>query len=320
VLHTSEQDCAVPYIKFINRSTNMSNIFHPGELAVQRQAGVQDMAKRVGKIIKASIPLSAANFFIEQAFAIFASVDPQKQLWASILTGKPSFMYNIDAHTLLVRALPHETDPLFVNVTTGSDVGMLAIDFATRRRMRLNGTTELHKDGFIIRANQVYANCPKYIQQRTFTMQFADNCEPSANTNSELSREQVKWITSADTFFIATAHPTGGADASHRGGNPGFVHVRDNQLIIPDYSGNLMFNTLGNIVSNPNTGLLFLDFKGNRSLQLTGQAEVVWDEDQITQHTGAERLILFDIKHVIETQNAMPFVWSFQSFSPVNPT
>ena len=78
-----------------------------------------------------------------------------------------------------------------------------------------------------------------------------------------LTDEQRRLISSADTFSIASAHPEAGADASPRGGNPGFVpFLGENALEFTDYSGNTMFNTLGNIAANPGTGLLFLDFEG----------------------------------------------------------
>ncbi len=298
----------------------MEPIFHAGELAVQRQAGVQHMAARVGNSIKPTIPLPAADFLTGRPFTILASIDSEKRPWASILAATPPFMHVIDAQTLLVHALPAACDPLHANLAAGSAVGMLAIDFATRRRMRLNGTAELRENAFIIHTQQVYANCPKYIQERTLSVSPANDTTPESQTSHRLSAEQSKWIAAADTLFMATAHPEGGADASHRGGNKGFVHVvNDQQMIIPDYSGNMMFNTLGNIAVNPNTGLLFLDFAENRTLQLTGQAIIVWDEAQIAQYAGAERLVVFDIERIIETKNALPFTWTFQSYSPFNP-
>ncbi|MEM8857452.1 MAG: pyridoxamine 5'-phosphate oxidase family protein, partial [Chloroflexota bacterium] len=135
-----------------------------------------------------------------------------------------------------------------------------------------------------------------------------------------LSSEQTNWIRTADTFFVASSHPEKGTDASHRGGNPGFIQVDGNsRLVWPDYSGNMMFNTLGNIAANPKTGLLFIDFKNNRTLQLTGRANIVWEADQIAEHPGAERLVSFKIDEVIELQNVSPFVWTFNSSSPFNP-
>lgn len=299
----------------------MNNVFHEGELAMQRQAGVESMAARVGRGIHATIMPAAANFLAERPFVILASSDSEKRPWASILTGTPPFMHTLDEQTLLIRAFPLISDPLLANLKAGSDVGLLAIDFATRRRMRLNGTAVRRNNEVIIQANQVYANCPKYIQARSLSMHPLTGDPPETSATTYLSAEQVEWIATADTFFIATAHPEGGADASHRGGNKGFVQVKDNrQLIIPDYSGNLMFNTLGNIAANPKTGLLFLDFERNRHLQLTGQAKIVWENAQIAHHAGAERLVVFETEQVIETKNALPFVWTFQSYSSFNPT
>jgi len=73
------------------------------------------------------------------------------------------------------------------------------------------------------------------------------------------------------------------------------------QIIWPDYAGNKMFNTLGNIVANPRAALLFLDFEGNRTLQLAGRAEIVWDKAQVAPYEGAERLLVFEVEQVIET-------------------
>jgi predicted pyridoxine 5'-phosphate oxidase superfamily flavin-nucleotide-binding protein len=286
----------------------MNTVFHAGELAVQQRAGVQQMAARVGNGIRPVISSAAAQFLAERPFAIIAMTDKQSQTWASLLTGDPPFIYTLDKQTVQIKTLPHTADPLLAGLENGGDVGLLAIDFATRRRMRLNGVAHADNDGFTIKAQQVYANCPKYIQARHLSMQPQIGDAPHTCITQQLSEEQQRWLETADTFFIASAHPEGGADASHRGGHAGFVQVLSpTQLIWPDYAGNMMFNTLGNIAANPSVGLLFLDFVGNRTLQLTGQAKIVWDEVQISQFIGAERLVLFEIVQVIETQNALPF-------------
>lgn len=298
----------------------MNKVFHEGELAVQRQVGVEQMSARVGNAIKPIIPPAAANFLQEHPFAIISAADENGQLWASILLGEAPFMKALDERTIYINALPNKTDPLSHILTTGSQVGLIAIEFETRRRMRVNGTVEMLQNSFLIHTDQVYANCPKYIQARFLSESTDINVPQSSELTDQLSAKQSEWIQTADTFFIASAHPEGHADASHRGGNKGFVHVEDdNYLIWPDYAGNMMFNTLGNIALNPSTGLLFIDFDGNRTLQLTGQAEIVWDEAQIAQYAGAERLIRFQVNAVIETKNALPFTWVFDSFSPANP-
>ena len=135
-----------------------------------------------------------------------------------------------------------------------------------------------------------------------------------------LREEQQQWIRAADTFFVASHHPDGGADASHRGGHPGFVHVLNaNRVIWPDYSGNTMFQTLGNIASNSQAGLLFIDFESGSTLQLTGKARIIWDRERTARFPGAERLVEFDLEEAIEIAGASPLGWRFMGHSPLNP-
>jgi hypothetical protein len=93
-------------------------------------------------------------------------------------------------------------------------------------------------------------------------------------------------MAAADTFFIASANPGGNLDASHRGGQPGFVRRRGEQLWIPDYRGNSMFNTLGNLAVNPAAGLLFIDFAAGESLQLTGTTAIDLNDPDDEGRTG----------------------------------
>jgi predicted pyridoxine 5'-phosphate oxidase superfamily flavin-nucleotide-binding protein len=135
-----------------------------------------------------------------------------------------------------------------------------------------------------------------------------------------LNAEQQTCIRRADTFFIATFHPEAGADASHRGGMPGFVTVLSpNELEWPDYSGNNMFQSLGNLSVYPKAGLLFVDFEGGSTLQLTGEAEVLWDEDLALRFPGAKRLLKFHMDEVIATEGAFPQRWQLVEYSPANP-
>jgi predicted pyridoxine 5'-phosphate oxidase superfamily flavin-nucleotide-binding protein len=110
--------------------------------------------------------------------------------------------------------------------------------------------------------------------------------------------------------LIATAHPAQGADAFHRGGIPGFIQVLNAQTLrFPDYSGNNMFQTLGNLAVNANAGLLFVDFEQGHTLQLTGTATILWDANQCAAFPGARRVIQFSVDQVQETHNATPLRW-----------
>jgi uncharacterized protein len=201
-------------------------------------------------------------------------------------------------------------------------VGMIAIEFATRRRMRLNGRAQVGADGAItIRAQQVYSNCPKYIQSRRWRGRPPESdATPVVQRQSVLAEDQQRWIREADTFFIASHHPEGGADASHRGGLPGFVRVlNDHRLVWPDYAGNTMFQSLGNIAVNPQAGLLFIDFERGQTLQLTGRARILWDPERIAEFAGAERLVEFDVDEAAEIAGAHSLEWRFLDYSRENP-
>ena len=121
-------------------------------------------------------------------------------------------------------------------------------------------------------------------------------------------------------MFIASAHPDGGADVSHRGGNPGFVRVVDARtLILPDYAGNTMFQTLGNLQANPHTGLLLIDFVGGTTLQVAGTARIIWDAERTAGFVGAERLVEVTVADVVEITDAHPFRSDTVEYSSFNP-
>ena len=294
--------------------------FHEGELAVQKQAGTQRMASRVGTGIQPFIFDGADKFLRDQVMLVTSSIDEQKHVWASILTGEPGFLQPIDETRLYILALPLDSDPLAQNIKPGSLVGLLAIDLANRLRVRVNGiVAQQTADGFIVEARQVYGNCQKYIQSRQIA-EIPARADHHAQHGLGLGSDQQEWIRSADTFFIASAHASGGADASHRGGNPGFVHVlSDRVLEFPDYAGNTMFNTLGNIAVNPATGLLFVDFKTGRTLQLTGQATILWQSERIAEYAGAQRIVQFEVAEGIETSSGLAFRFGHPRYSRFNP-
>ncbi len=301
----------------------MATIYHPGELSVQTRAGRRDMANRVGKSIRAAVPPSAQEFLRRQPLAIIGTVDSDGRHWASLLSGHPGFMQTVDEQTVRITARPTPGDPLADNLAIGGHAGVIVIDFATRHRMRLNGNIQLQPDDTILlHVRQAYANCPKYIQARQWQIAASPSPQqPLALRAAGITEGQENWIHRADTFFVASSYPDGGADASHRGGNPGFVRVVNrSRLVWPDYSGNMMFQTLGNIAANPRIGLLFMDFENGGTLQLTGQAYINWDPDRSAAFSGAERLIEFDIEEAVEIIGASPFRWRFLESSPFNPT
>ncbi len=194
---------------------------------------------------------------------------------------------------------------------------MPGIELHTSRRNRLNGTVHrTQQDGFDVRVGQSYGNCPQYIQRRDFD--FArDPMERSGYDPvhfDSLDGRPAEMIAKADTFFVASYVDREDGerqiDVSHRGGRPGFVRIgEDGVLTIPDFAGNLFFNTLGNILANPLAGLVFADFEAGDLLQLSGDAQVILESPEIGAFQGAERLWRFRPTQIVYRQEASPLRW-----------
>jgi hypothetical protein len=80
-----------------------------------------------------------------------------------------------------------------------------------------------------------------------------------------------------------------------------------------------MFQTLGNIATDPRVGLLFVDFDTGTTLQLTGQAHFLWDRRDLAELNGAERAVEIQIGEIVETEGPGPLGWRFRGYSPFNP-
>ncbi len=296
--------------------------FHAGELEVQQRADVRAIADDVGDSIADFVPDRTRDFLERRRFAVLGTVDPHNRAWASVVTGEPGIIKVPDPHTLRLDSLPPAGDPLLENLAGDSHAALLAIDFLNPRRVRINGRGIINDGGIYIRTEQVYGNCPRYIQERILvgSRQTDPAYSDALSCSSALSATQREQITQADTFFIATDHPDCGTDLSHKGGSRSFVRVIDaRHLSFPDYNGNSMFNTLGNITVNPHAGLLFIDFDTGRTLQLTGLASVDWSPEHARVFAGAERVVDFEIEEIIDNGAGFPLLSRFRQFSRFNP-
>jgi uncharacterized protein len=295
--------------------------FHSGEIAVQERAGVRDIAEDVGEGIVDHLPPGASEFLERRQMAVLGTVDSRGNVWASVVTGAPGFIETVDDRALKIAARIPSSDPLFSNLASEGHAALFAPDFVASRRVRVNGRGVIKDGAIYIRTEEVYGNCRRYLQERIFVgsrQPAAANQTASAGT--ALSASQREQISRADTFFVATDNPERGADVSHKGGNPGFVRIlAERHLAYPDYNGNSMFNTLGNLTVNPRAGLLFIDFDSGATLQLTGRASIDWSPDRARKFAGAERVVDFELEQVIDTPMGFPLIAKFRQFSRNNP-
>jgi predicted pyridoxine 5'-phosphate oxidase superfamily flavin-nucleotide-binding protein len=314
-------------------STNDVNgtvVWHAGELALQASVGMAERMAEVGpRVIRDHMPDQHRAFFEQLSWLVVGALDDSGMPWASVLEGSPGFVHSPDPRVLRVGAVPAVQDPLSRCLHDGTALGLLGIELHTRRRNRMNGTTMLREGGLDVGVMESFGNCPQYIQKRV-TADASTHGEdgervrtpPVSSRAATLSADDRSVIAHADTFFVASGVlPRHGADAarvdvSHRGGRPGFVKVEGNCLTVPDFSGNRHFNTLGNLLLNPQAGLLFVDFESGDLLHVGGDVELVPDGSELASFAGAERLWRVHVRTVVRRPAAIAGRWQFVEASP----
>ncbi len=301
--------------------------FHEGELRAQELAGEREQGESNGAMIGKKIMSGAVNFIRAQKMAVVSSRDTAGRRWASVVLGQAGFLEpSSDRRSLTMAIDPAENnakDPLWENLKADAHIGVLIIELASRRRLRVNGQAFRAKDALSVMVEESFANCPKYITRREIKIQPREQIakEERVLQGQRLGKPQISMLAVTDVLFLATGHPQGGADASHRGGNPGFVEVVDaNTLRIPDYYGNSLFNTLGNLLVDPHYGIVIPNFQSGRMLQLTGTAKVTWSgSDKEQRSGGTNRFVEYHVDEWRERTLPASVHETVLDYSPYNP-
>ena len=282
---------------------------------------MRDQIERVGRHgIRAQMPDQHRELFEALPLLIVGSMDAAGRVWASMLGGEPGFVRSPSPQRLRIQAEPALGDPLRERLTLGSPLGLLGIQLETRRRNRANGRIVLRDaDSFSVDIEQSFGNCKQYIQARepSFDPSRLGTAAPPRAEAQRLSARACELLAGTDTFFIASASAAAasgsdgeGVDVSHRGGRPGFVRVSEGplatQLTIPDFRGNFMFNTLGNLEVNAHAGIVCADFRTGDVLSLTGTAQAIWEGPELDSFAGAERLLSFEVELGVLLERALP--------------
>lgn len=304
----------------------MSEPFHRGEIEIQELTGERGAAVLNGRLIAPAIPAGARGFLADQHFCVLGWAARDGEIWAAVLAGSPGFASADEAGRVLTLAIDGGSAilpriPPFSGLCENDQLGVLFIEPATRRRLRVNGRVgRIEADRLTVEVAEAFPNCPKYIQRRELVPLDAPGSAGGVETGDGMTAEISAWVAAADTFFVASACPGGPVDASHRGGRPGFVVVDGGRLRIPDYPGNSMFGTLGNFAVNPRAGLVFPDFAANRMLQLTGDVSLdLRSREDIAKTGGTARWWEFAPRRWIVSPLNRAFRWTLLDSSPFNP-
>jgi predicted pyridoxine 5'-phosphate oxidase superfamily flavin-nucleotide-binding protein len=292
--------------------------YHSGEREAQRLAGEQDIADAREGMVRSAIPRQVFEWLREQTLLAIATLEASDHLWATVVPGERGFL-EPDAtgtHLWIQGAMP---STVLTGLKSGGNIGLLAIDLNSRQRMRINGTATALPAGLHVSVQEAFFNCPKYITRRT-ALPSATNSERAEREGSQLLAEHLQLLNETDVLFLATTHPERGLDVSHRGGDPGFVQLLpDGRIRVPDYTGNSLFNSLGNLLIDTRVALAVPNLRTGTILQITGTAAIRWndtDEDDITG--GTHRFV--DIVPIAwHTEDGGPVSLGTSELSPFNP-
>ena len=302
--------------------------FHAGERAVQSIVGVRDKIERAGRnMIREQMPDLHRELFELLPMIVVGSISDSGRLWASFLCGEPGFVSTPSAKLLRVQAKPMLGDPLAEHLAVGAPLGVLGIRLESRSRVRANGRVVARdSESFSVQVEQSFGNCQQYIQAREpiFEPALLGQAAAALSETARLSARASALLAATDTFFIASASVNAssggdgeGVDISHRGGRPGFVRLSQDadatRLTIPDFRGNFLFNTLGNLHANPHAGIVCADFASGDVLTLTGSAKTIWDSPERAAFEGADRLLEFKVESGLLLPRALAL--RFQGFS-----
>ncbi|KAJ5662022.1 uncharacterized protein N7477_009638 [Penicillium maclennaniae] len=299
--------------------------WHDGEERMHRLMRVPDMDNP-------AVPYLSANggYFLTQAPLIaVGTVDSQGRPWTSIWGGKKGFRW---AHCRIHNRAQDSARPSMKEgaprQSPGNMVSGLAIDLEHRRRWKLFGRMvagsldeELGQVQLAVHIDESLGNCPKYLNKKHVVP-----VRPSPTLKSDspqLPATAIELLSRADTIFVSSRHGTSDMDTNIRGGPPGFVRLESNNghavLIYPEYSGNRLYQTLGNLQTTPLAGYVVPDFETGDVLYLTGRAEVLVGQDAAAVLSRSNLAVRVTVAAAFFVDKGLAFRGHPGEPSPYNP-
>jgi uncharacterized protein len=254
----------------------MNSVYHDGERYIQEQMGVRDKSDSLSSMIYHEMPVVAAQFLESLNFAVVTFSTSNQELFSSVLFDINSFITILHTKEIVINLEKSSFIPDNILGEKNLNIGLLGLEFENRMRIRVNGKGKIEDNKLFLVIDEVYSNCPKYINDRKIVGKVDFFNDSILDKYTTLVNECKKIIENSDTFFIATNHENKGSDISHKGGKKGFLKIiSPTQLEFDDFPGNNMYNTLGNIYTNPNISILIVDFASNDILHINGHAKII---------------------------------------------
>ncbi|KAK4111435.1 hypothetical protein N656DRAFT_780725 [Canariomyces notabilis] len=328
-----------------------SNGWHPGELAIHSLLKVPTSNRQ--NPTTAGLPVSYARRVSASPLVAVGALDDQGQPWTTIWGGELGFARPITHGVLGMRSLvDRANDPVVrallgkaaagqvVQPTEGNAMSALSINLETRDRVKLAGkmmvgtvvarpdseTTGEAQVGMLI--HESLGNCPKYLNKKTVRAHVPS--PKLVSSSLPLVPEALALIDKADMFFLSSTNGQT-MDTNHRGGPPGFVRVVSNLpdagvdgdgglvLVYPEYSGNRLYQTLGNLHTDPRVGIVIPDFETSDVLYLAGETQLLVGPAAAALMPHTNLAVRVTVRKALFVKDGLPFRGTPGEPSPYNP-
>ncbi|KAF4464603.1 oxidoreductase FAD-binding [Fusarium albosuccineum] len=318
--------------------------FHQGERAMHQLLKVP----RLENPTIPGLPPRYGMRVMQSSLVALGTLDNQGRPWTTVWGGERGFARPVAEGVLAFNsAVDTRHDPVFKALWDGVDddgvqqgainrpnhgegktMAGLSIDLETRDRVKLAGkmiagaTVEEGKAVQMAMAvTESLGNCPKYLNKKDIVL---SEMKPELVSETlQLPQEALDLIASADMLFLSSTNGHT-MDTNHRGGSPGFIRVIKNEhdgleLIYPEFSGNRLYQTLGNFKINPLVGIAIPDFNNANVVYLTGTASVLLGEEASSILARSRLAVKISVTSAKFVKSGLPFRGSLGEYSPYNP-
>ncbi|KAF5864836.1 hypothetical protein ETB97_006375 [Aspergillus alliaceus] len=319
--------------------------WHHGELQMRSKLRIPPHVNAINPTVP-SLSYGATYLLLNSPLLAIGAVDREGRPWSTLWGGEVGFATPCSQSRVEIRTpVDSKYDPLADILLhdgpeePGQLVSGLVVDLANRRRAKLFGRKiagsiepgpENRNDsdgaGFahlLVHIEASLGNCPKYLNTRDIVPTLPS---PRMISDSpQLPPEALKFLNRADTLFISSRHGDVDMDTNIRGGPPGFVRVISNEpsgavFAYPEYSGNRLYQTLGNLQTTPLAGYVFPDFETGNALYLTGQTEVLIGKEAAALLPRSNLVVKVTVTTARYVEKSLAFRGIAGPRSPYNPS
>ncbi|KAF5693455.1 FAD-binding protein [Fusarium denticulatum] len=333
------------YGSFVNNNMpSATSEWHEGELAVQKQLKVP----RRGNPTFPGLAPQYGMRVMQSPLVALGTLDSEGRPWATVWGGDRGFARPVAEGVLAFNSsVDTRHDPVFRALWDGIDdegvkegainrpnggegKGMagLSIDLETRDRVKLVGnmiagaTVEEGKAVQMAMAvTESLGNCPKYLNKKDIVPN--EMAPELVSDKLPLSQGALDLVAAADMFFLSSTNGVT-MDTNHRGGSPGFMRIIKNEkdgldLIYPEFSGNRLYQTLGNFRVNPLVGIAIPDYNTANVLYATGSASILVGDEASSYLARTKLAVKISITAAKFVKSGLPFRGALGEYSPYNP-